>query len=63
MACAGHLNITEYYNAIGLIRIYLIKELLRQKGYNKIIMLGLDTFTLQNQKKITTTIANYIQHS
>ena len=39
------LNITEYYNAIGLIRIYIIKELLRQKGYDKIIMLGLDTFT------------------
>lgn len=39
------LNITEYYDAIGLIRIYIIRELLRQKGYDKIIMLGLDTFT------------------
>lgn len=39
------LNITEYYDAIGLIRIYIIKELLKQKGYDKIIMLGLDTFT------------------
>ena len=39
------LNITEYYDSLGLIRIYLIKELLAQKGYNKIIMLGLDTFT------------------
>jgi hypothetical protein len=39
------LNITEYYDAVGLIRIYIIKELLRQKGYDKIIMLGLDTFT------------------
>jgi hypothetical protein len=39
------LNITEYYDTIGLIRIYIIKELLSQKGYDKIIMLGLDTFT------------------
>ena len=39
------LNITEYYDSLGLVRIYLIKELLRQKGYDKIIMLGLDTFT------------------
>ena len=39
------LNITEYYDAIGLIRIYIIKELLKQKGYDKIIMLGVDTFT------------------
>jgi hypothetical protein len=39
------LNITEYYDAVGLIRIYIIKELLSQKGYDKIIMLGLDTFT------------------
>jgi hypothetical protein len=39
------LNITEYYDAIGLIRIYIIRELLNQKGYDKIIMLGLDTFT------------------
>jgi hypothetical protein len=39
------LNITEYYDSLGLIRIYLIKELLAQKGYDKIIMLGLDTFT------------------
>jgi len=39
------LGITEYYDAIGLIRIYIIRELLKQKGYDKIIMLGLDTFT------------------
>ena len=39
------LNITEYYDAVGLIRIYIIRELLNQKGYDKIIMLGLDTFT------------------
>lgn len=39
------LGITEYYDAVGLIRIYIIRELLAQKGYDKIIMLGLDTFT------------------
>jgi hypothetical protein len=39
------LNITEYYDAVGLIRIYIIRELLKTQGYKKIIMLGLDTFT------------------
>jgi hypothetical protein len=39
------LGINEYYDSVGLIRIYIIRELLRQKGYDKIIMLGLDTFT------------------
>jgi len=39
------LNITEYYDSVGLIRVYLIRELLKQKRYSKIIMLGLDTFT------------------
>ena len=39
------LGITEYYDAVGLIRIYIIRELLRTQGYDKIIMLGLDTFT------------------
>jgi hypothetical protein len=39
------LDITEYYDAVGLIRIYIIRELLRTQGYKKIIMLGLDTFT------------------
>jgi len=39
------LNVTEYYDVVGLIRIYIIRELLNQKGYDKIIMLGLDTFT------------------
>lgn len=39
------LNITEYYDSVGLIRVYIIRELLRQEGYDKIIMLGLDTFT------------------
>ena len=39
------LNITDYYDNLGLIRINLIKELLAQKGYDKMIMLGADTFT------------------
>lgn len=39
------LNITEYYDNLGVLRIYLIKELMRQKHYDKVIMLGADTFT------------------
>ena len=39
------LNITEYYDHIGIVRIHIIKELLKQKYYDKIIMLGADTFT------------------
>lgn len=39
------LNITEYYDNLGVLRIHLIKEIMRQKHYDKIIMLGADTFT------------------
>ena len=39
------LNISEYYDSVGLIRIYIIRELFRLKNYDKVIMLGLDTFT------------------
>ncbi len=39
------LSITEYYSHLGLIRIHIIKELMKQKHYSKIIMLGADTFT------------------
>ena len=39
------LNITEYYDNVGLVRIHLIKELIEQKHYDKFIMLGADTFT------------------
>ena len=39
------LEISEYYDHIGVVRIQLIRELFRKKGYDKIIMLGLDTFT------------------
>jgi hypothetical protein len=39
------LNITDYYDNLGLVRIQLIKELIKQKGYDKMIMLGADTFT------------------
>ena len=39
------LNITEYYDNVGIVRIHIIKELMKQKHYNKFIMLGADTFT------------------
>jgi hypothetical protein len=39
------LNITEYYENVGVVRIHVIKELMKQKGYTKCIMLGIDTFT------------------
>jgi hypothetical protein len=41
----NELNITEYYDHLGIVRIHLIKELMKQKHYDKIIMLGADTFT------------------
>jgi hypothetical protein len=39
------LGITEYYDSVGHIRVHLIKELMKQENYTKMIMLGLDTFT------------------
>jgi hypothetical protein len=39
------LGITEYYDSVGLVRVHIIKELMKQENYTKIIMLGLDTFT------------------
>jgi hypothetical protein len=39
------LNITEYYDNVGVVRIHIIKELMKQKHYDKFIMLGADTFT------------------
>jgi hypothetical protein len=39
------LNIDEYYDTLGLIRVYIVRGLLSQKGYDKIIMLGVDTIT------------------
>jgi hypothetical protein len=39
------LNITEYYDSVGHVRVHIIKELMKQENYTKIIMLGLDTFT------------------
>lgn len=39
------LNITEYFDNVGLVRIHIIKELMKQEKYTKMIMLGLDTFT------------------
>lgn len=41
----SELNITEYFDSVGLVRIHIIKELMKQKKYTKFIMLGLDTFT------------------
>jgi hypothetical protein len=39
------LGITEYYDNMGIVRIHVIKELMKQRGYTKCIMLGIDTFT------------------
>ena len=39
------LSIDEYYDNVGLVRVHIIKELMKQHGYTKVIMLGLDTFT------------------
>jgi hypothetical protein len=41
----NELNITEYYDNLGIVRIHIIKELMKQKHYDKFIMLGADTFT------------------
>jgi hypothetical protein len=41
----NELNITEYYDNVGIVRIHIIKELMKQKHYDKFIMLGADTFT------------------
>jgi hypothetical protein len=39
------LSITEYFDNVGILRIHIIKELMKQKHYSKMIMLGADTFT------------------
>jgi hypothetical protein len=39
------LSITEYFDHLGILRIHIIKELMKQKHYSKIIMLGTDTIT------------------
>lgn len=39
------LNITEYYDHLGILRVHLMREIMNQKQYDKIIMLGADTFT------------------
>jgi len=39
------LDITEYYDHLGVLRIHIIKELMKQQHYTKMIMLGADTFT------------------
>jgi hypothetical protein len=39
------LNITEYYDNLGILRVHLMKEIVKQKHYDKLIMLGADTLT------------------
>lgn len=41
----SELNIDEYFDNIGLVRIHIIKELMKARGYDKLFMLGIDTFT------------------
>jgi hypothetical protein len=41
----SELSISEYFDNIGLVRIHIIKELMKVRGYDKVIMLGIDTFT------------------
>jgi hypothetical protein len=48
------LNITEYYNHVGFLRIHLIKELMNIKKYTKVIMLGIDTFTCSRLNEFLT---------
>jgi hypothetical protein len=43
--CLSKLEITEYYDNVGIFRVHLIKEFMKKKHYDKIIMLGADTFT------------------
>lgn len=39
------LNITEYYDNLGIMRIQIIKEFMKYYKYDKVIMMGVDTFT------------------
>ena len=39
------LNINEYYDNLGIFRIHILKELMRKYDYDKVILLGVDTFT------------------
>ena len=41
----SQLSITEYFDNLGVVRIHIIKELMKLKGYTKVIMLGIDTLT------------------
>lgn len=52
------LSISEYYDNLGLLRIHLIKELMKQKHYNKIIMLGADTITCSRLDEFLTDNIN-----
>jgi hypothetical protein len=39
------LNIDEYYNHVGLLKIYFSRELMKYYNYDKFISLGIDTLT------------------
>jgi len=55
------LGITEYFDNVGLVRVHIIKELMKQENYSKIIMLGLDTFTCAPLNEfLTNTTADLI---
>jgi len=56
----SELSITEYYDNIGILRIHLIKELMRQKGYEKFIMLGADTFTCDRLTEFLDSSADMV---
>jgi hypothetical protein len=40
-----NLKIDEYYDNLGILRIHIIRELMKAYEYDKIILLGVDTFT------------------
>jgi len=39
------LNIKEYYDNVGLLKIHLAKEMFSKLNYDKVISIGIDTFT------------------
>ena len=56
----SELSIIEYFDNIGILRIQLIKELMRQKGYGKFIMLGADTFTCDRLTEFLDSSADMV---
>lgn len=39
------LNIDQYYDNLGIVRVHILKELMRTYSYDKMFLLGVDTFT------------------